>query len=227
LGVQPCGWEPHGKFDTINVGMASNGSKPYVGGRRLCFGGSFNPIHHGHLITARAAAEALGYEQVILIPSAQPPHKPSSAELAAPEDRLKMAQLAVTGEPGWHVSDIELQRKGPSYTIQTVRELKGEGWGEVDWLIGADMLAMLPQWHEAEALVEETRFVVLARPGWTFDWARLPERFRRLEAQVVRAPLIELSATEIRRRVREGRSIEYLTPPAVVKYIREKGLYRG
>src|SRR2546430_1034995 len=102
----------------------------------LYFGGSFNPIHHGHLITARAVAETLGYFRVVLVPSAQAPHKPVSADMADAQHRLAMCQRAVAGSNLFTVSDIEFRRAGPSYTIDTVLELKRQGAKEVHWLIG-------------------------------------------------------------------------------------------
>lgn len=191
----------------------------------LCFGGSFNPIHHGHLITARAAAEAAGIDRVLLIPSGDPPHKPEDATLASPIHRLAMCQLAVQEDALFSVSDIELKRAGPSYTIETVRQLKRERWTGVNWLIGADMLSMLPQWYEPEALVTETHLIIMARPGWTFDWNLLPALYRKLANHVVSTPLIEISATEIRERVHGGKSIDYLIPARVANYIRENKLY--
>lgn len=191
----------------------------------LCFGGTFNPIHHAHLICARAAAEAAGLEGVLLIPTRQPPHKIVGPDLAPPADRLEMCRLAVAGDPFFAVSDIELRRDAPSYTIDTVRQLKRDGWKEVHWLIGADMVRILPQWHQPLELLRETRFVIMARPGWSFDWQTLPPEYRQLEASVVTTPLVELSATAIRQRAREGKPIEYLTPPSVVQYIRERKLY--
>ena len=117
--------------------------------------------------------------------------------------------------------------EGPSYTIETARRLKREGWGEINWLIGADMVQILPKWHQAERLLEEVNFYLLARPGWSFNWEQLPAAYQHLQQRIVTAPQIEISATEIRRRVREGRSIDYLTPPAVVDYICEHGLYKS
>ena len=192
---------------------------------RLLFGGSFNPIHFGHLICARAAAEALGYERVILVPSAQPPHKPGAADLAATQDRLAMIQLAIGDSELFEINDLELKRKGPSYTIDSVRELKAGGWGKIDWLIGADMVQILPQWHKPEELLREVNFVLLGRPGWQIDWSKLPEMYRHLKANVVQAPLIQISASEIRQRIRQGLSVEYMTPDPVVKYIAEHRLY--
>lgn len=193
----------------------------------ICFGGSFNPIHFGHLICARHAGERLGFEKTTLIPSARPPHKQAVQNLADPAHRVRMCQLAVQGSDDFDVNEVEIQRTGPSYTIDTARELARQGWGRVSWLIGADMLGTLPSWHEPDALLREVDFVVLARPGWVFDWESLPAAFRALRDRVIEAPLIEISATDIRRRVTSGLPIDFLTPQPVVQYIRENGLYRA
>ena len=196
----------------------------------LCFGGSFNPIHHGHLICARVVAETLGFSKVRLIPSAQPPHKPPSAttgqELASAADRLEMCRIVAAADGLFDVDGIELRRGGPSYTIDTVRDLKSAGVAEVHWLIGADMLRYLPHWHCPLELLAETQFHVMARPGTELDFASMPEAFRVLESRVVRAPLLEISATDIRRRVRAGQPVDYLVPPGVADYIARRGLYR-
>ena len=195
--------------------------------RKLCFGGSFNPIHHGHLICARAVAEAKRFDRVVLIPTALSPHKLRADELAAPEQRLAMCRLAVEGDPFFEVSDLELTRAGPSYTIDTARQLKRQGWDRVAWLVGADMVAILPNWHQPLDLLREVELMLIARPGWSFNWDSLPEPYRQLQTQVVEAPLIDLSATTIRRRVAEGRSIRYLTPDPVCQYIAVRHLYEG
>lgn len=192
----------------------------------LYFGGSFNPIHHGHLICARAVAEAGGYGRIVLVPTGQPPHKPISPDLARGADRLEMCQLATAGSPLFEVNSSELSRPGPSYTIDTIRALAAASTRPVHWLIGADMLLYLPKWHRAAELLQEVHFVVMARPGWALDWSLLPLEFRSLKANVVGAPMIDISATDIRRRVAAGLSIDYLTPPTVCNYIRERGLYR-
>ncbi len=197
-----------------------------TGERTLYFGGSFNPIHLGHLGCAQAVARARHFEQVVLIPTAQPPHKPGDTSLAPGPDRLALCRLAVEGNALFCVDDREFHRPGPSYTLTTARELRSEGAGPVNWLIGADMLRILPQWHQAEALVAEVNFVILARPGWAFDWQTLPEPFRSLQAHVVQAPLIDISATDIRRRVRQSLPIDALVPAAVAEYIARHGLYR-
>jgi nicotinate-nucleotide adenylyltransferase len=192
---------------------------------KLCFGGSFNPIHNGHLACAEAVAAKAGYEQVVLIPSARPPHKPDTPDLASPADRLAMCELAVSGMRLFAVSAIETRRTGPSYTIETAQELRRIGWREVHWLIGADMLLYLPKWHRPVDLLREVHFVVIARPGWTIDWGALPTEFRHLRENVVEAPLIDVRSTDIRRRVRAGLTIDHLVPRAVADYIAEHELY--
>jgi nicotinate-nucleotide adenylyltransferase len=192
---------------------------------KLCFGGSFNPLHVGHLLVARAVAESRNFQQVVLIPSAQPPHKATTYELAESCHRLRMCQAVSHADPLFQVEPIELDRSGPSYTIDTAREFARRGWDRVSWLIGADMLRILPKWHMAHDLLREVDFVVARRPGSVIEWDALPAEFHILRANVVDAPLIDVSATEIRRRVREGRSIRYLVPPEVERYIREHHLY--
>lgn len=196
--------------------------------RNLCFGGSFNPIHNGHLVCSQAVAAARDAAELVLIPSAISPHKPGHADMAAANDRLAMCRLAVVGNEWVRIDDLELRRGAPSYTIDTVRQLRLErGWDEVNWLIGADQVAALPRWREWETLVREANLIVMARPGWSFDWDTLPPALRELQNHVVEAPMLDISATDIRRRVREGRSISHLVPPAVGEYIEGHGLYRS
>lgn len=196
------------------------------------FGGSFNPIHNGHLIAARGVAERLGVARLILVPSAMPPHK-IGADLAPAEDRLEMARLAIAGERGWEVSDCELRRTGPSYTLDTVRQFReamGPGTPLI-WIIGADSLPELVSWYRIEELVELCRIVTAARPGWEKPplrglAARLgPEPIARLAADVLETPRIDIAATDIRARIRAGRSIRYLVPDAVAAHIARRGLY--
>lgn len=191
----------------------------------LYFGGSFNPIHDGHLVCSRAVAERAGFEQVVLMPSGQAPHKPNAANMAEGRHRLVMCQLAVAGDPMFRVSDLEIARDGPSYTIDTVRRLKERCEEPIHWLIGADMLLYLQYWHEPEKLLREVNFVIMARPGWTLDWQLLPAEHRLLQQNVIETPLLDISSTDIRARVAAAKAIDYLTPPAVCRYIREQGLY--
>ncbi len=195
--------------------------------RRLILGGSFNPIHHGHLVVARTVAEQLGFSTITLMPTGHSPHKPLSASMAPAEDRLAMARLATANDDRFEVSDLETTRIGPSYTIDTIRDLAARGERQIHWIIGADMLLYLPQWHKATELVNEVNFVIIARPGWQIDWQTLPQQFRHLQDNVISAPLIDITASDIRRRIAAGKSIRYLTPDAVCEYIQTHSLYCG
>lgn len=198
------------------------------------FGGSFNPIHAGHLIASRAVAEHLRLDKLYLIPAAVPPHR-NPKSLAAPQHRLEMLRLAAKGEPLFEVSDYEISQPGPSYTILTVQEFRRQLGEAVDlyWLIGADSLVELANWYEVERLVDLCQVVTAARPGWDQpDLSGLSRRvsraqIERLEAGILRTPRIDISASEIRRRVAEGLSIRYLVPDAVAEYIAAQGLYRS
>src|SRR5688500_277405 len=177
--------------------------------RNLCFGGSFNPVHNGHLIVSRAAADAAGFDRVVLLPSAVPPHKLRQPDMADADDRLAMCRLAADATPGFDVDDLEMRRPGPSYTIDTARELKRRGWTSVSWLIGADQVSQLPRCREPEPLLRSVVFVIMARPGCSFDWERLPAAYLFLRERVVEAPLVDISATDIRRRVAAGQPIDH------------------
>ena len=201
----------------------------------VCFGGTFNPVHVGHLIVARSVAEQLGANRVVLIPAAIPPHKARPG--AAAEDRLEMLRLAVAGEELFEVDSLELERPGPSYTIDTLGALRRRHGSDAElvWVIGLDMLAELPGWHRAAEVIAEARIITAARPPMPQDLEeRLAglgrafgeEQARRLRAGMLATPLIDVSATEIRQRVRHGRSVRYLVPDAVADYIQRHGLYR-
>ncbi|MBN2581571.1 MAG: nicotinate (nicotinamide) nucleotide adenylyltransferase [Planctomycetes bacterium] len=196
------------------------------------FGGTFNPIHVGHLAVARAAVDALGLDRLILVPSARPPHK-NGGDLAGDTDRLVMCRLAAAEDPRIEVSNMELRRDGPSYTVETLRELRRLCPGAtLVFLVGADMLRELHLWYHFEEVVRLARVVTLPRPG--IDLGDLPalrrtlgdETADRLLADVLNTPLVDVSATDIRRRVRDGLPIDDLVPPAVAAYIRDHGLYR-
>ena len=193
--------------------------------KTLCLGGSFNPIHHGHLICARSAAESSGFDRILLIPSSQPPHKPDDPALAAASHRLAMTRAAVEGNALFGVDGQEIGRSGPSFTLDTVRALKQQGMERVNWLIGADLLPQLLTWHEPEALLEEADFWVIQRPGCEINWDSLSPALRALRKRLLVAPLVDISGTDIRRRVGRGQSIDFLTPPAVIAYIEQHKLY--
>jgi nicotinate-nucleotide adenylyltransferase len=199
----------------------------------LLFGGSFNPIHHGHLIVSRFAAEHLGCTRVILVPSAAPPHK-QDQPLAPAADRVAMCHLAVADDPQFDLSDWETQQPGPNYTLHTIRHFQAVlgPAAELHWLIGMDSLHELGAWHRANELVEACTIVTAARPGFAPpERSVLAERFSppqidRLLVHVVEGPRIDIAGTDIRARVRAGRSIRYLVAEAVRDYIQQHGLYR-
>jgi nicotinate-nucleotide adenylyltransferase len=178
------------------------------------YGGTFDPIHHAHLILARDALETLGLEEVIFVPAAISPLK-KAAPVASGELRLAMLRAAIKGEPKFAVDDCELRRPPPSYTIDTVEELRGrKSDAAIYCLIGEDNVETLPKWHRFDALKNMVRFVVLDRTG---------ERSSNSYPLIRRN--IDISATGIRRRVASRRSIRYLVPPAVEEIICREKLY--
>lgn len=197
------------------------------------FGGSFDPVHVGHLMIAEHVREARELDRILFIPASTPPHKPGR-RITSGAHRLEMLRRAVAGNPGFEVSDVELRREGKSYTILTVRELQAAlpHDAHLCFIMGGDMVHELPTWYQAHQLVDLIDIVAVDRPGHTLgDLAALdaafgPERVRRLRALAVPFPQIDLSSTLIRRRARKGLSIRYLVPEAVRQYIDEHGLYR-
>ena len=182
------------------------------------FGGSFDPVHLGHLVVADTAAEALG-ARVRLMPAREQPFK-QAAHRAQPEQRVAMLSLAVAGNPRLTVEDVELGLPAPSYTVQTLRALaRREPGTRFTLLLGADAARDVSAWYEAEALPALADVVVFARPG-----SAVPPH--PLFRQVIEVPAVDISATLIRQRVAEGRSIRYLVPDAVREYIATHGLYR-
>ncbi len=198
----------------------------------LC-GGSFDPIHHGHLVSARSIAERHRLDRLVLIPSARPPHKQGIA-LTDPLHRLAMARLAVEGDGFFEVSDMEMRRAGPSYTFDTVTEFRKKlgPSDELFWIIGADTLPELPTWYRIAELVSLVRIVTATRPGWqppdteVLSRAIGIDRAQELLANCLPTPPIDVSATDIRARVKAGLSIEHLVPTAVASYIEAHALYR-
>lgn len=202
--------------------------------RVVIFGGTFNPVHFGHLIVARSVAEHFGAARVMLVPAATPPHK--DTPLAAPAHRLAMLNLAVGDDPLFEVSTVELDRSGVSYTYDTLVQLgqSAPDQTELMWIIGMDMLADLATWYRADDVVAMARIVTVVRPPMPADLdavlAPLASRFgaeqvRRLAADILPAPLIDISSTDIRRRVAAGKSIAYLTAGPIVQYVEQHRLY--
>lgn len=178
-------------------------------------GGSFDPIHHGHLILARAALEELALDRILFLPANMSPHKTETTPATA-QDRLAMVQLAIKDEPGFEASDLELHRPPPSYTVETLRELRSRHPADqFTLLIGADNVAKFDTWREPDEIRRLVRLAVLdrAKHETPHDWP------------VVRR-LVDISSTDLRARVAAGRSIRYLTPDSVCDYIATHGLYR-
>ena len=178
-------------------------------------GGSFDPVHHGHLILARAALEELKLDRVLFVLASMSPHK-TNAKISTPDDRMNMLRLAIADEPNFEASDIELDRPAPSYTVDTLRELSRlQPDAELVLLIGADNVEKFPTWREPDEIARLARIAVLDRGG-----VNSPHSW-----PVVRRS-VDISSTDIRQRVSAGLSIRYLTPDAVCDYIRRQGLYR-
>ena len=182
--------------------------------RLALYGGTFDPIHHGHLILARDAMELLSLDRVVFLPAAISPHKLNRAPTSA-EVRRAMVQAAIAGEPGFVLDDRELGRAGPSYTVDTVEEFRKELPGsELIYLIGYDHLAKLHTWHRIEDLRRQVEFVVFGRGAGNDEHG-----FRQLTRR------LDISATEIRQRVARGVSIRYLVPEPVRLLIEQHRLY--
>jgi nicotinate-nucleotide adenylyltransferase len=201
-------------------------------GRKLgVFGGTFDPVHLAHLILAEQAREQLELDQVVFLPAAVPPHK-QGREVTDGRHRLRMVELAIAGNPSFAVSDAELVREGISYTVDTLRALHEQvPSDELYLLIGADSLTDLPRWYQPLELVQLAKIAVAKRPGnGPLDFAGLAPPFSKAQIsdmarRVIEIPLIEISSSEIRQRVGQGKSIRYRVPAAVEAYIRGNGLY--
>ena len=198
----------------------------------ILFGGTYDPVHNGHIAVAKAAAQQIGASKIILIPARRSPHK-QQKPLAMDNDRIAMLKLAVSGDNIFQVSPIELNRGEPSYTIDTVRmlNLKLGGNCEFYWLIGADMLKDLPQWHKINELMDECKICVMNRGGFDkpdFDSlsAKISEEsIKKLRENLIQTPLIDISSTEIRGRIVSGQDISELVNPEVLSYIQKHKLY--
>ncbi len=184
------------------------------------FGGSFDPVHVGHLIVAEAAAEIIGLQHVLFMPAGQQPFKAGHHE-AQPGHRVAMLRLALEDNPRFALDLRELQREGPSYTVDSLRELRHEHpEDQLCFLVGADTICDLPTWREAAQLARLATFVALTRPG-----SEVPHS--EIVSQVIEVPAIGISATDIREAVSRGRSVRYMVPAQVAEYIVRHGLYRS
>lgn len=200
---------------------------PIVPGSLGILGGTFDPIHLGHLAIAEDAREALGLERVLFIPAATPPHKPGRAVTEAAH-RLAMLELAIAGNPAFAASRMEIERGGPSYTADTLQALRAEGVVDPWFILSSEALAGLSTWHQPDLVLGLCRLAVVPRSGHpTVDrgWveARFPGRGDRV--RFLPGPLLAISGSVVRRRAAAGRSVRYLVPDAVARYIADHGLY--
>ena len=190
------------------------------------FGGTFDPIHNGHLAVAEFALKAARLDCVLLVPTGRPWLRASQPH-ASPVDRLRMAELAVEGRAGLLVSRVDVDRPGETYTVDTLRDLRREYGDGVDLalILGADSARSLPRWKQAAELPRMSKLVIIGRPGE--DWR--PESLERGHpaalADYFEGPMAEVSATEIRRRLAAGEPVSGMMPDAVERYIRDQGLY--
>jgi nicotinate-nucleotide adenylyltransferase len=190
-------------------------------------GGTFNPPHLGHLVVAQEAYRELGLDQVVLIPAGIPPHKPVDDE-PGPEHRLELCRLAVGGDERFAVSDLELRRDGPSFTVDTLDTLRSQSPSDDLFLIlGGDIAAGLPKWHQPERVLELATVAIAKRRGTAK--AAVDDALAQLKggerARFFQMPRIGISSTMVRRRVRAGQPIRYFVPDGVAHYISRHGLY--
>lgn len=196
-------------------------------GRTGILGGSFDPIHYGHLAIAEEARVVLRLQRVLIIPAGEQPLKPGGS-VASSVHRLAMARLACAGNPFFEVSSIEIDRPGPSYTYVTLQILHDQGFDDLYLILGADSVTDLPRWHEVRRILKLARIVGMSRPGASFDLAHLAQILPGLMERliVIDGPRLDISSTDLRLRVAQGRPIRYQTPDSVVAYIETNGLYR-
>lgn len=194
-------------------------------------GGTFDPIHLGHLATAESVREIFQLDEILFIPAARPPHK-AEKNITPEVHRLMMTFLATKSNEKFQVSPMEILREGLSYTVETVNELhkKFGASTELFFIIGADSLRDLPTWYQSKELVKQCHFIATTRPNVEVDFASLKKFFGKRGAQKIHqvtTPGIEISSTEIRRRVKAGLSIKYLVPEVVEEYIAKENLYKA
>ena len=193
--------------------------------RIAVMGGTFNPIHYAHLLSAEQVRGELGYDKILFIPSARPPHKVADTDIIEPEHRYQMVLLAIAENIHFEVSRIELERAGPSYTIETLKVLQ-EFYGEtaeLAWIIGADSLIEYKVWRDFDEVLARGIMIATTRPN--YDLNRVPLEVRK---RVTTFPItgVDISATAIRERIRKGLSIRYLVPETVETYIQRYRLYQ-
>jgi nicotinate-nucleotide adenylyltransferase len=192
-------------------------------------GGTFDPVHTGHLLIAEEARARFQLDEVAFVPAAVPPHK-QRRDISPAEDRYAMVLLATAANPYFSVSRMEIERPGPSYSIDTIREFRARYGPEAAlyFLTGADAVLEILAWHDPQAIIRHCRLIAAARPGYDLAHLRrrLPEAFC-AAIDTLTVPGVDVSSSEIRRRLRSGESVTYLIPELVASYIRKRHLYEG
>lgn len=196
------------------------------------FGGTFDPVHLGHLIMAEQCREQAQLDQVWFVPAARPPHK-SEADITPFERRAEMLALAIAGHAAFHLNELEKNRPGPSFTVETLAELTRDHPGnEYLWILGSDSLNDLPLWREPRRILELAGLLIVGRPGhpvWNEEQLRAALQFEPaapLRVMVIESPLIDIASRDLRRRAAAGRSLRYLVPRAVECYLEQHKVYR-
>lgn len=185
-------------------------------------GGTFDPIHHGHLVAASEVADLFELDQVVFVPTGRPWQK-EDKYVSPTEDRYLMTVVATAANPAFTVDRVDIERAGPTHTVDTLRDMRVR-YPDCDlfFITGADALGQILSWHKAEELFELAHFVGVTRPGYELGDEHLP----RGSVTLVEVPAMAISSTDCRRRVRAGRPVWYLVPDGVVQYIAKRGLYR-
>ncbi|HSJ52503.1 MAG TPA: nicotinate-nucleotide adenylyltransferase [Anaerolineae bacterium] len=199
--------------------------------RRIAvLGGTFDPIHHGHLVAAQEVLHHLDLDCVLFVPAGSPPHKPERP-ISPAHHRLRMVALAIGGQPAFALSRVDVDRPGPHYTVDSLALLHQQlgPAARLYFVVGSDSLAELPTWHRPDGILELADLVVVERPGVQANLETLEAHLPGLGKHLHRVamPLLDISSTDLRARVREGRPISFLLPSAVETYIAENGLYRA
>jgi nicotinate-nucleotide adenylyltransferase len=186
-------------------------------------GGTFDPIHHGHLVAASEVADRFDLDIVVFVPTGQPWQK-GSITVSPAEDRYLMTVIATASNPRFHVSRVDIDRKGPTYTVDTLRDLQREYGSDAElfFITGADALAKILSWKDADQVFELARFIGVTRPGFELSAEHLPAD----TVCLVQVPAMAISSTACRARVAAGQPVWYLVPDGVVQYIAKRHLYR-
>jgi nicotinate-nucleotide adenylyltransferase len=186
-------------------------------------GGTFDPVHHGHLVAASEVADRFGLDEVVFVPTGYPWQK-SEAAVSSPEDRYLMTVIATASNPRFQVSRVDIDREGPTYTVDTLRDLRAYYGSDTElfFITGADALAKILSWKDAQDLFDLAHFVAVTRPGYELTDDHLPAD----TVSLVRVPALSISSSDCRRRVADGKPVWYLVPDGVVQYIAKRRLYR-